>query len=129
MKIKAPAVERVHVATRYQSDFILDETTLVTVKDRQRVTPIYAIRPTTVTVVDHDFRLADRLKASAGLVIVAGLTAAGLVAVPVIATYFIARDLVGSAIENIKEASEAFGYVLSEGADAFRGLASEITRP
>lgn len=107
MKITAPAVERVHVATRYRDDFILNEETFDVRVKRKEVIPLYAFRPTTVTIVDYDFQTAARLRATVSTAVWSATLIFGLVLVPASWAYAVGRDLVQSVIETTRRAASA----------------------
>lgn len=129
MKIKTPALQRVRVATRYQSDYILDDTTYDVKVKRDTKTPIYALQPTTATVLDYDFKAAKRLKAAAASAALAGLT----VAIPVLFTgvglYLVGRDLFRSVASNIRDGYVAAGFVMSEALAGLRTTLGAIVNP
>lgn len=129
MKIKTPALQRTLVATRYQHDYTVYETTFDVKVKRETQTPIYALRPTTATVLDYDFKAAKRLRGVAGTAAAAGITLVGLAAIPVIAAYFVGRDLFASLKENLTDAGDAGSWVIAEGLSTLRATISEVLNP
>lgn len=129
MKITTPAVARVHVATRYRSDFILDETTLDVRVNREDVTPVYALRPTTATLLDYDFQTAKRLRATAASAALLGLAVVVPVVYSGVGLWFVARDLYRSVVENIRDGFVAGTFVMGEILSGLRTTLGAIVNP
>jgi hypothetical protein len=129
MKIKTPALQRVRVATRYRRDYILADTTFDLKVKRNTKTAVYSLQPTTVTVLDYDFKATKRLKATAASAALVGLT----VAIPFLYTgvglYLVGRDLFRSVGDHIRDGYAAAEFMIGVALDGLRTRLGAIVNP